>query len=72
MAEERDMTMPCESFDYHNFKKIGSHRVPCHGSWSTNMPAQPDGTILYIDYKCRVCGQHYSEEALYSWRANTN
>jgi hypothetical protein len=34
------------------------------------MPAEPDGTIEYTDYRCALCGQRYSEETLYSWRPN--
>lgn len=34
------------------------------------MPLEPDGTIEYIDYRCRLCGETCSEEKLYSWRAN--
>jgi len=62
--------MKCLEFNEHQFKRVGSHRVPCHGSWGTAMPLEPDGTIEYIDYRCRLCGETCSEEKLYSWRAN--
>jgi hypothetical protein len=67
---QRMVRTPCHHFGDHDFKRVGTHRVPCHGSWYQGMPAEPDGTIEYTDYRCALCGQHYSEETLYSWRPN--
>jgi hypothetical protein len=61
---------PCRDFADHDFQRVGTHRVPCHVSWYQGMPAEPDGTIEYTDYRCALCGQRYSEETLYSWRPN--
>lgn len=70
MTDKPTEAQRCLEFGLHSFERVGSHRVPCHGSWGTNMPLEPLGTIEYADYRCRICGQDYSEEVLYSWRAN--
>jgi len=58
----------CLRFSDHQWERVGSHRVPCYGSWSTNRLPKPDGTISYADFRCKLCGENYSEEELYSWR----
>lgn len=57
-------------FRGHEFLKVGSRRIPCHGGCSSDMPLQPNGTIQIEDFRCRLCGQERSDEVLYSWRKN--
>lgn len=60
----------CINWNNHDWQKIGDERIPAHGSYYTNMPADPTGTVEYEIFRCSHCGRDPPQERLYSYRAN--
>lgn len=66
-GSDRRLVRLCADWSRHDWKRDGSHRV----ATTSGYPGVP-GTVEYLDYKCRLCGQHYAEISPYSFRADRN